>query len=66
MYCNYEHKRCTAPDTECIHWMGTFCEMDTGMAVKNCHKCVYEISCHGNPVGCTSYKRDMPDGGYYG
>lgn len=26
MYCEYGHGRCTAPDTECIHWMGTFCE----------------------------------------
>lgn len=66
MYCNYEYKRCTAPDTECIHWMGTFCEMDAIVKVKDCHKCVYEIGCHGNPAGCTSYKRDAPDGGYYG
>lgn len=28
MYCNYEHGHCTAPDTGCIHWIGTFCEMD--------------------------------------
>ena len=33
---------------------------------RDCHKCVYEVGCHGNPVGCTSYKRDAPDGGYYG
>ena len=33
---------------------------------RNCHKCVYEVGCHGNPVGCKSYKRDAPDGGYYG
>lgn len=30
------------------------------------HKCVYEVGCHGNPVGCKDYKRDAPDGGYYG
>lgn len=34
--------------------------------VRNCRKCVYELSCHGNPVGCKKYKRDAPDGGYYG
>ena len=33
---------------------------------RNCHKCVYEVGCHGNPVGCKRYKRDAPDGGYYG
>ena len=34
--------------------------------MRDCHKCVYEVGCHGNPVGCKSYKRDAPDGGYYG
>lgn len=33
---------------------------------RDCRKCVYEVGCHGNPVGCKSYKRDAPDGGYYG
>ena len=33
--------------------------------VRDYHKCVYEVGCHGNPVGCKSYKRDAPDGGYY-
>lgn len=28
MYCEYGHGRCTAPDTKCIYWMGTFCEYD--------------------------------------
>ena len=35
------------------------------MNIRNCHKCVYEVGCNGNPVGCTSYKRDAPDGGCY-
>lgn len=26
--CEYGHGYCKAPDTECIHWMGTFCELD--------------------------------------
>ena len=34
--------------------------------IRDCYKCVYEVSCHGNPVGCKRYKRDAPDGGYYG
>ena len=34
--------------------------------IRDCHKCVYEVGCHGNPVGCKSYKRDVQDGGYYG
>lgn len=33
---------------------------------RNCHKCVYEVGCTDNPVGCKRYKRDAPDGGYYG
>ena len=66
MYCNYKHGRCTALDTECIHWMGTFCELDATVKVRDCHKCIYEVECHSNPVGCMSYKRDAPDGGYYG
>ena len=34
--------------------------------MRDCHKCVYEVGCHDNPVGCKKYKRDAPDGGYYG
>lgn len=34
--------------------------------VRDCHKCVYEVGCLMNPVGCKRYKRDAPDGGYYG
>lgn len=26
--CQYNYGKCTAPATECIHWMGTFCELD--------------------------------------
>ena len=157
MVCEYGHGPCTAPDTKCIHWQGTFCELDkeaeeqevereqyllspilyqayvdtvdkfekyikehpevveeaarkfaeqfvdvkdialgdkvsfqienpmknvetkslpTKMifedktpsykTIRDCHKCVYEVGCHGNPVGCKSYKRDASDGGYYG
>lgn len=28
MLCEYGHGRCTAPNTKCIHWQGTFCELD--------------------------------------
>lgn len=106
MSCEYGHGKCKAPDTQCPHWQGTFCELDMMTRVidkfdkevkehpeiiekvvskyceqfvnvkdvalgdkaimRDCHKCVYEVGCHGNPVGCKSYKRDAPDGGYYG
>lgn len=26
--CEYGHWVCTAPDTSCPHWQGTFCELD--------------------------------------
>ena len=39
---------------------------DKNIAARDCHKCVYEIGYHRNPIGCMSYKRDAPDGGYYG
>lgn len=34
-----------------------------------CHKCVYELHCSkdkDNERKCPDYKRDAPDGGYYG
>ena len=34
--------------------------------MRDCHKCVYKIGCHENPLGCKKYKRDASDGGYYG
>ena len=39
---------------------------DKNIAARDCHKCVYEIECHRNPIGCMSYKKDAPDEGYYG
>lgn len=39
---------------------------DESEVKRDCHKCVYEVGCTGNPVGCKRYKRDAPDGGYYG
>lgn len=39
---------------------------DKNIAARDCHKCVYEIECHRNPIGCMSYKKDAPDGDYYG
>ena len=38
---------------------------DKNIAARDCHKYVYEIECHRNPIGCMSYKKDAPDGGYY-
>ena len=28
MDCGYGHGECKAPDTQCPHWKGTFCELD--------------------------------------
>lgn len=28
MMCEYGHGCCTAHDTTCPHWQGTFCELD--------------------------------------
>lgn len=39
---------------------------DRNIAARDCHKCAYEIECHRNPIGCMSYKKDAPDGSYYG
>lgn len=33
---------------------------------RDCHKCVYEVGCSLSPINCKKYKRDAPDGGYYG
>ena len=32
MLCEYGHGRCTAPDTICPHWQGTFCVLDQILA----------------------------------
>lgn len=69
MLCEHGYGRCTAPDTKCPHWQGTFCELDllTTNAVMKCHKCIFELCCQeDNPVGCKKYKRDASDGDYYG
>lgn len=39
---------------------------DKNIAARDCHKCVYEIECHRNPIECMSYKKDAPDGDHYG
>lgn len=28
MMCDWGHGWCTAPETNCPHWIGTFCELD--------------------------------------
>ena len=66
MNCGYGHGECKAPDTQCPHWQGTFCELDQELVMRDCHKCVYEVGCRSNPLGCKKYKRDASDGGYYG
>ena len=31
-FCDYGYGYCTAPDTTCPHWQGTFCELDLSFA----------------------------------
>lgn len=31
-FCDHEHGYCTAPDTICLYWQGTFCELDLSLA----------------------------------
>ena len=70
--CEYGFGSCMTPDTLCPHWTGIFCELDYNRMgripeneiKRNCHKCAYEVGCHGNSVGCKSYKRDAPNGGF--
>lgn len=32
--CDWDRGICTAPDTNCPHWIGTFCEMDVAFALE--------------------------------
>lgn len=66
--CNKVHCLIGSPGSAGCHWEEKAlkeAKIDNDI-VRDCHKCVYEVGCHGNPVGCKSYKRDAPDGGYYG
>jgi len=36
--CEYGHGRCTAPDTSCPHWQGTFCDLDKN-GINLCENC---------------------------
>lgn len=77
-FCDYGYGICKTPWGECPHWSGIFCKLDfvkkewaphissENEIKRNCHKCVYEVGCTDNPVGCKRYKRAAPDGGYYG
>ena len=41
--------------------------MEEHGATVRCDKCVYNVwSCGQNPIDCHEYRRDPPDGGYYG
>lgn len=62
--CEYGYGLCKALNTQCPHWQGIFCELDEHF-VQDCHKCIYEANCNGNPIDCKRYKRDALDGGYY-
>lgn len=59
MLCEHGYGHCTAPETKCPYWQGTFCALDitcNDVIVQNCHKCIYKIGCQGNPIDCKKYK----------
>ena len=78
MGCKHGYGLCKTPWGKCPYWNEIYCELDfvkkewapripnENEIKRNCHKCVYEVGCTDNPVGCKRYKRDAPDGGYYG
>ena len=35
MKCKWDRTCCTAPDTLCPHWIGTFCELDVSDEIDN-------------------------------
>lgn len=43
-------------------------QIQTLSTMNKCHKCIYEFTCVDGYFnrGCANYKRDPPDGGYYG
>lgn len=67
MLCEHGYGRCTAPETKCPYWQGTFCALDltyNSVTINNynCYKCVYELECQDNPINCKKYKYDPPVG----
>lgn len=68
---------CTKPPQKAKGYIfGWLCYSDTNAddcenftpAINKCEKCVYELTCgsRGMKNKCFKYKRDAPDGGYYG
>ena len=51
--------------TSCFANIKDVSPRDKVLLTRDCHKCVYELGCHDNPVDFKDYKRDAPDGGYY-
>ena len=41
MNCEYGYGPCIAPDTQCPHWQGTFCDLDNAKAqhINLCENC---------------------------
>ena len=53
----------------CLHCGAKMDEAKQEKLFPRCNKCVYEITCSKNMDNenkCPDYKRDPPDGGYYG
>ena len=68
------HKICSNPIVEMMSISGVlvfFIETTQNKPLKlyRCNKCVHELRCSkdkDNEISCPDYKRDAPDGGYYG
>lgn len=45
-----------------------FAEREHSRLMHRCRKCVFEVNCQNkeNAAECKRFKRDAPDGGYYG
>ena len=58
--------KCTCRST--ILTPAQFAERARERAKLRCRKCVFEVTCQDkeNAASCKRYKRDAPDGGYYG
>lgn len=68
LYCSKRQQKYNYFDYPCDFLMYAYdCENFTP-AINKCEKCVYELTCgsRGMKNKCFKYKRDAPDGGYYG
>ena len=68
IYTEFEHYAYCDSIDEAINILITLKKGEILSKPNQCHKCVYEAICNksNKNKNCKSYKRDPPDGGYYG